>query len=92
MNSPTNPSIRLFRLLDEVVVTPPTIGANVEEVAYKNLKFLCWDIGGQNALRQTWVNYFADTDVRFFPLVDHFPPYSSPQFDLIHRFRLSCMW
>lgn len=56
------------RLLDEVVVTTPTIGSNVEEIEYKNLKFYCWDIGGQNALRQSWSNYFADTHVRNYPL------------------------
>lgn len=52
------------RLLDEVVETTPTVGSNVEEIKYKNLRFFCWDIGGQNALRQSWSYYFADTDVR----------------------------
>jgi ADP-ribosylation factor-like protein 5B len=33
--------------LDEVVATTPTVGGNVEEVVYKNLRFLMWDIGGQ---------------------------------------------
>jgi GTPase SAR1 family protein len=37
----------LIRLLDEVVVTTPTIGSNVEEIMYKNIRFLMWDIGGQ---------------------------------------------
>lgn len=37
----------MIRLLDEVVVTTPTIGSNVEEITYKNIKFLVWDIGGQ---------------------------------------------
>ncbi len=32
--------------LDEVVSSVPTIGFNVEELKYKNLKFTCWDIGG----------------------------------------------
>ncbi|KAF9583922.1 ADP-ribosylation factor-like protein 5A, partial [Lunasporangiospora selenospora] len=29
-------------LLNEVVVTTPTIGSNVEEITYKNIKFLMW--------------------------------------------------
>ena len=31
---------------DETVASVPTIGFNVEEIKYKNLKFMCWDIGG----------------------------------------------
>lgn len=38
-----------YRLLDEVVATTPTIGGNVEELVYKNVRFLMWDIGGQGA-------------------------------------------
>jgi GTPase SAR1 family protein len=55
--------INSFRLLDEVVVTNPTIGSNVEEIQYKNIKFLMWDIGGQESLRASWANYYAGTDV-----------------------------
>jgi len=33
--------------LGEVVVTQPTIGSNVEEINYKNVKFQVWDLGGQ---------------------------------------------
>jgi len=36
-------------LLDEVVVTAPTIGSNVEEVQYKNIKFVIWDLGWRRA-------------------------------------------
>ena len=32
--------------LGEVVASVPTIGFNVEEVQYKNIKFNVWDIGG----------------------------------------------
>jgi ADP-ribosylation factor-like protein 5B len=53
-------------LLDEVVVTNPTIGSNVEEVNYKNIKFLMWDIGGQESTRASWANYYAGTDVVIF--------------------------
>lgn len=33
-----------------MVVTTPTIGSNVEEVVYKNIRFLMWDIGGQGKI------------------------------------------
>merc|ERR1719197_331970 len=45
-------------LLDEVVVTAPTIGSNVEEIVYKNIKFLMWDIGGQESSRASWYTYY----------------------------------
>jgi GTPase SAR1 family protein len=41
-----------FRLqVGEVVTTIPTIGFNVEQVTYKNLKFQVWDLGGQTSIR-----------------------------------------
>ena len=77
----------LYKLhLGEVVLTQPTIGSNVEEVVYKNIKFearpapsssdgqpggrltpalpgvQCWDIGGQQTLRQSWSTYYKNTD------------------------------
>ncbi|KOB51994.1 ADP-ribosylation factor-like protein 1, partial [Operophtera brumata] len=36
----------------EVVTTIPTIGFNVEQVTYKNLKFQVWDLGGQTTNKQ----------------------------------------
>eukprot|EP01117_Protostelium_nocturnum_P003603 TRINITY_DN1480_c0_g1_i9.p1 TRINITY_DN1480_c0_g1~~TRINITY_DN1480_c0_g1_i9.p1 ORF type:complete len:202 (-),score=21.20 TRINITY_DN1480_c0_g1_i9:449-1054(-) len=50
-------------LLDEVVATTPTVGGNVEEVVYKNLRFLMWDIGGQESLRSSWHTYYINTHV-----------------------------
>lgn len=47
--------------LGQVVATTPTIGSNVEEFTHKNLKFLVWDVGGQESLRNTWTTYFANT-------------------------------
>lgn len=44
----------LYRLqVGEVVTTIPTIGFNVEQVTYKNLKFQVWDLGGQTSIRWT---------------------------------------
>jgi len=48
-------------LLNEVVATTPTIGSNVEEIIYKNIHFLMWDIGGQETLRSTWSTYYVNT-------------------------------
>lgn len=37
----------LYKLkLGEVVSSVPTIGFNVENVEYKNIRFTMWDIGG----------------------------------------------
>lgn len=52
----------LYKLhLGEVVSTYPTIGSNVEEVTYRNMRFQVWDLGGQDMLRQTWKTYFINT-------------------------------
>jgi len=49
-------------LMHEVVQTSPTIGSNVEEVTWKNIHFLMWDLGGQQSLRQSWSTYFTNTE------------------------------
>ncbi|CAG8563014.1 14638_t:CDS:2 [Acaulospora morrowiae] len=48
-------------LLNEVVVTTPTIGSNLEEIVYKNIRFLMWDLGGQDSLRTSWKTYYIKT-------------------------------
>ncbi|CAI5444647.1 unnamed protein product [Caenorhabditis angaria] len=47
----------------EEVHTKPTIGSNVEEITYKNISFIIWDIGGQETLRKSWATYYTQTDV-----------------------------
>ena len=47
-------------LLNEVVSTAPTIGSNVEEFRYRNLRFVMWDLGGQTTARASWATYCAD--------------------------------
>eukprot|EP00961_Rhodomonas_salina_P220019 2974539-Rhodomonas_salina.1 len=38
----------LYKLkLNQTVSTLPTVGFNVEEVKYKNIRFRMWDVGGQ---------------------------------------------
>ena len=46
----------------EVVTTIPTIGFNVEQVTYKNLKCQVWDLGGQTSIRPYWRCYYSNTD------------------------------
>lgn len=52
-----------FSLMNEVVLTSPTIGSNVEEVVWKNIHFLMWDIGGQESLRASWNTYYTNSEV-----------------------------
>ncbi|XP_015930118.1 ADP-ribosylation factor-like protein 5B isoform X1 [Parasteatoda tepidariorum] len=49
-------------LMDEVVHTSPTIGSNVEEVVWKNVHFIMWDLGGQDSLRAAWNTYYSNTE------------------------------
>jgi len=52
--------------LNEIVVTIPTIGFNVETVSYKNLSMTIWDIGGQHKIRKLWNYYFNGTSALIF--------------------------
>lgn len=49
-------------LMNEVVQTSPTIGSNVEEIVWKNTRFIMWDLGGQESLRAAWNTYYTDTE------------------------------
>ncbi|TVU25073.1 hypothetical protein EJB05_27552 [Eragrostis curvula] len=52
----------LYKLhLGEAVTAAPTIGSNVEEVVFKNLRFEVWDLGGQESLRTSWATYYRGT-------------------------------
>lgn len=49
----------LYQLkLGKVQETIPTIGFNVEEVNYHNIKFTVWDVGGQDKIRPLWKHYY----------------------------------
>ena len=53
----------LYRLsLGTLVKTTPTIGSNVEELTYNNVKFQAWDLGGQESIRSVWDVYYMNTD------------------------------
>jgi ADP-ribosylation factor-like protein 5B len=53
----------LYKLaLNEVIVTQPTIGSNVEEVQHKNIRLQVWDLGGQENLRSAWDAYYQGAE------------------------------
>eukprot|EP00388_Colpodella_angusta_P037919 GDKK01042897.1.p1 GENE.GDKK01042897.1~~GDKK01042897.1.p1 ORF type:complete len:154 (-),score=21.15 GDKK01042897.1:97-558(-) len=52
--------------LGEVATTVPTIGFNVETVAYKHINFTCWDIGGPDKLRALWRHYYENVSALIF--------------------------
>lgn len=52
----------LYKLkLGQSVTTIPTVGFNVETVAFKNVKFNVWDVGGQDKIRPLWRHYYTGT-------------------------------
>lgn len=43
----------LYKLkLNQTMTTIPTVGFNVENFTYKNIKFNMWDVGGQDKIRR----------------------------------------
>jgi ADP-ribosylation factor protein 1 len=49
----------LYRMkLNEVITTIPTIGFNVESVEWKNIMFMCWDVGGRDKSTYKHLNRF----------------------------------
>lgn len=52
----------LYKLkLGEIVHCIPTIGFNTEFVDHDNVKFVFWDVGGQERIRQLWQHYYENT-------------------------------
>jgi len=57
----------LYKLtLDELVSTIPTVGLNIETIEYKDIEFQCWDLGGQQKIRDIWPQYYSGTDAIIF--------------------------
>jgi hypothetical protein len=57
----------LYQLkLGEMTNTAPTLGFNVETVAYKNIEFMVWDMGGQDAIRPLWSHYYENAQALIF--------------------------
>jgi small GTP-binding protein len=62
----------LYRLsLGQLVQTTPTIGSNVEEISYNNVKLQAWDLGGQETTRSVWDVYFVNTDAIIYVIDTH---------------------
>ena len=62
LNNAGKTSVLYSLLLGKLVPTQPTLGSNVEEFTYRNLKFVAWDLGGQELLRASWALFYANTD------------------------------
>lgn len=57
----------LYQLkLGEMTNTAPTLGFNVETVTYKNIEFMVWDMGGQDAIRPLWRHYYENAQALIF--------------------------
>merc|ERR1719189_2403635 len=53
----------LKKLSDEDIShITPTQGFNIKSLVSENCKLNVWDIGGQEAIRQYWSNYFEASD------------------------------
>ena len=62
----------LYRLsLGQLVKTTPTIGSNVEELSYNNVKFQAWDLGGQETIRSVWDVYYMNADAVVYVIDSH---------------------
>ena len=62
----------LYRLsIGQLVKTTPTIGSNVEEISYNNVKLQAWDLGGQESSRSMWDVYFFNTDAVIYVIDTH---------------------
>ena len=62
----------LYRLsLGQLVKTSPTIGSNVEELSYNNVKFQAWDLGGQESIRSVWDIYYMNADAVIYVVDSH---------------------
>ena len=62
----------LYRLsIGQLVKTTPTIGSNVEEISYNNVKLQAWDLGGQESTRSMWNIYYANTDAVIYVIDTH---------------------
>eukprot|EP00434_Breviolum_minutum_P004564 symbB.v1.2.004027.t1/scaffold227.1/size261201/13 len=47
---------------EDITHTMPTQGFNIKSIVQDGFKLNVWDIGGQEAIRPYWSNYFENTD------------------------------
>lgn len=48
--------------LRQTIASVPTVGFNVEEVKFKGLNFIVWDVGLHSTMIKLWHHYFAGTE------------------------------
>ena len=73
----------LYRLsIGQLVKTTPTIGSNVEEISYNNVKLQAWDLGGQESTRSVWNVYFVNTDAIIYVIDTHDETYDDSKTQL----------
>ena len=76
----------LYRLsLGQFIKTTPTIGSNVEELTYNNVKFQAWDLGGQSSTRSVWDVYYMNTDAVVFVIDSQDDEFSEESKEEFHK-------
>ena len=80
----------LYRLsLGQFIKTTPTIGSNVEELTYNNVKFQAWDLGGQSTTRSVWDVYYMNTDAVVFVIDSQDDEFSEDSKEEFHKLILN---
>ncbi|CAD2220177.1 Arf/Sar family, other [Angomonas deanei] len=72
LNNAGKTSILYHLQLGHSIQTQPTLGGNTEQLTITNpsttntITFTCWDLGGQEQLRDAWKLYYEQTDAVLF--------------------------
>lgn len=48
--------------MNEMMQTLPTIGSDGEEVVWKKIHFIMWDLGGHQSLRAACLTYYTNAE------------------------------
>ncbi|CBZ23266.1 putative ADP-ribosylation factor [Leishmania mexicana MHOM/GT/2001/U1103] len=95
LNNAGKTSILYYLQLGHAIATQPTLGGNTETLTIAHpqtsntIAFTCWDLGGQEQLRESWKLYYDHTDAILF-VVDaadaaKFPKAKAVLHQLLHR-------
>ncbi|PBJ69280.1 ADP-ribosylation factor [Trypanosoma cruzi cruzi] len=72
LNNAGKTSILYHLQLGHAITTQPTLGGNMEQLSVAHgpnnntVQFTCWDLGGQEQLRDSWSLYYEQTDAVIF--------------------------
>ena len=58
--------------MGENIRTIPTLGFNVEQIKYKNITFVMWDLGGHEKVKKLYYQYNTDFANAIIFVVDSF--------------------